>query len=408
MSLFDEAANAGNALYQQATDAVGGLADSVAGALGMQQPKRPAFEITLNGKNLTAKLSKRLISLTLTDNRGFEADQLDIVLDDSDGKLDIPPRGVTLQLKLGWAGAPLIDKGSYTVDEVEHEGAPDTLTLRARSADLRAGISTKREKSWHKTTIGELVKTVAKQNGLQPVVSPHLAKRPVEHLDQTNESDANLLTRLAHQHDAIATVKQGKLLFIKAGEAQSVTGKPFPEVVIQRKSGDRHRFAVADRNAYTAVKAIWHDVQKAKRGEVVVDANTKFERRATVTKLGRKSKRTKLTAVQKKGIEPSAGNVLTLRHVYATEHTALQGAKAAWEKIQRGVAEFSITLAEGRPEMFPELPARVSGFKPAIDAAGWVLAKVTHSLGDCGYTATLELEMKLEEYNLVSYYSPKA
>jgi phage protein D len=37
-----------------------------------------------------------------------------------------------------------------------------------------------------------------------------------------------------------------------------------------------------------------------------------------------------------------------VRHIYATEATALQGAKAAWEKLQRGVAEFSITLEHGR------------------------------------------------------------
>jgi phage protein D len=82
---------------------------------------------------------------------------------------------------------------------------------------------------------------------------------------------------------------------------------------------------VADRNAYTAVKAQWQDIQRAKRGEVIVDANTRFERRATVTKLGKKSKRTKLAAIQQKGIEPSASNVKVLRHVYASEATALQG-----------------------------------------------------------------------------------
>ena len=45
----------------------------------------PAFKIILNGKDITTRLESRLISLTLTDNRGFEADQLDIELDDADG-----------------------------------------------------------------------------------------------------------------------------------------------------------------------------------------------------------------------------------------------------------------------------------------------------------------------------------
>lgn len=387
----------GEDIYEQGTQAVGDLADTIASFTGAGQLQQPAYRLLLNGKDITTSFAGRLISLTLTDNRGFESDELEIVLDDSDGKLDLPPRGVVLEAALGWKGTALVDKGSFTVDEVEHAGAPDTLTIRARATDLRAGIATKRERSWHKTTVAKIVEAIAKANGLTPVVSDWLAKRPVDHIDQTNESDANLLTRLAQQHDAIATVKRGRLLFIKAGDAESATGKPFPLVQIARASGDRHRFAVADRNAYTAVKAYWHNLNKATKGEVIVDANTTFERRSGVTKRGKPTKRKHLTATQVKATEPSAQNFKVLRHIYATETTALQAAKAAWEKIQRGVAEFSITLDHGRPEIFPELPAKVSGFKPAIDSCAWLISKSTHSITDSGFTTAIELEMKLED-----------
>ena len=43
----------------------------------------PAFMLTLNSQDITSNFSDRLISLTMTDNRGFEADQLDIELDDT-------------------------------------------------------------------------------------------------------------------------------------------------------------------------------------------------------------------------------------------------------------------------------------------------------------------------------------
>ncbi|KNC89869.1 hypothetical protein GM30_05790 [Trabulsiella odontotermitis] len=39
--------------------------------------KIPAFSITLGGKVLT-QLDERIISLSLTDNRGFDADQVSI------------------------------------------------------------------------------------------------------------------------------------------------------------------------------------------------------------------------------------------------------------------------------------------------------------------------------------------
>ncbi|MGT9391001.1 hypothetical protein ACVWCN_15010, partial [Escherichia coli] len=55
--------------------------------------KTPAFSISIEGRDITTVLDNRLMSLTLTDNRGFEADQLDLELDDADGKIVLPRRG---------------------------------------------------------------------------------------------------------------------------------------------------------------------------------------------------------------------------------------------------------------------------------------------------------------------------
>ncbi|EFV2496307.1 phage late control D family protein, partial [Salmonella enterica] len=63
--------------------------------------KSPAFSITIEGKDVTTALDVRLMSLTLTDNRGFEADQLDLELDDADGQIVLPRRGAVIHLALG-------------------------------------------------------------------------------------------------------------------------------------------------------------------------------------------------------------------------------------------------------------------------------------------------------------------
>ncbi|EGS9112881.1 phage late control D family protein, partial [Salmonella enterica] len=162
----------------------------------------PAFMLTLNSQDITSNFSDRLISLTMTDNRGFEADQLDIELDDTDGKVELPLRGAVLTLWLGWQGSALLNKGDFTVDEIEHRGAPDTLTIRARSADFRGTLNSRREESWHDTTLGELVSTIAKRNKLTASVADSLKQIPVPHIDQSQESDAVFLTRLADRNGA--------------------------------------------------------------------------------------------------------------------------------------------------------------------------------------------------------------
>ena len=101
----------------------------------------PASMLKQDNEDITQDFSDRLISLTMTVNRGFEADQLDIELDDTDGLVELPPRGAKLTLWLGWQGSALLNKGSFTVDEIEHRGAPDTLTIRG-AALIFAGRST--------------------------------------------------------------------------------------------------------------------------------------------------------------------------------------------------------------------------------------------------------------------------
>lgn len=339
--------------------------------------RQPAFRILVDAEDITTTVRPRLESLSLTDNRGFEADTLDIVLDDTDGALALPPRGARVTVRLGWEGERTEDMGDYLVDELEHAGTPDRLTIRARSADLRGGITRKKERSWHGITLGDLVRSIAAQNGLTPIVGPQFGPLPLSHLDQTAESDANLLSRLASEHGAIATIKGQRLMFIAAGQATTASGQPLPETVITRSVGDSHRFAVADRAAYTAVRANFNDPRRAERAFVQVGEETIHG-----------------TARDQATTDPSAGNVKTLRHTYANRANAERAAKAEWHRIQRGMATFEIALAHGRADLFPELPVTVAGWKPEIDSQKWIIVRVRHEVSGSGFTTGVEMEKK--------------
>ena len=337
----------------------------------------PAFRLIVDGLDLTARIAPRLESLNLTDARGFEVDTLDVSLSDHDGALAIPRRGATVSLALGWAGEPLEDKGTYLVDEVEHTGAPDRLAIRARSADLRSSLTKKLECSYHALTLGDILRTIAGRNGLEAIIPADLAALDTAHLDQTGESDANLLTRLAREHGAIATVKAGKLLFIRPGQATTASGQPLPPVVITRSSGDAHRFLVADRASFTAVRANYHDVKLGARAFVVVGTEETIDGTEVETPT-----------------QPTAANLKELRHTYASRTNAQRAAKAELARIQRGLATFQITLAHGRADLFPEVPVTVRGFKAEIDATNWLITRATHRVDGQGFVTMLDLEMQ--------------
>ncbi|ENQ0452181.1 phage late control D family protein [Escherichia coli] len=365
----------------------------------------PAYMLTLDGADITQNFSDRLIGLTMTDNRGFEADQLDIALDDTDGLVELPPRGASLTLWLGWQGSALVNKGSFTVDEIEHRGAPDTLTIRGRSADFRGSLNSRREQSWHDTTLGVIVETIAQRNKLTASVADALKTIAIPHIDQTQESDAAFLSRLAERNGASVSVKAGKLLFLKAGSAMTASGKPIPQMTVERGDGDRHQFAIADREAYTGVTAKWLHTRDPKLQKQKVKLKRKPKEQHLRALQHPKATKTSAKAKKKKEQEAREGeymvgesdNVLELTTIYATKAQAMRAAQAKWDKIQRGVAEFSITLATGRADLFPETPVAVKGFKRVIDEQAWIISRVVHSLNGSGFTTGLELEVKVSD-----------
>ncbi|WP_336996540.1 phage late control D family protein [Leclercia sp. UBA7405] len=367
----------------------------------------PAFMLTINSKDITGNISDRLKSLTLTDNRGFEADQLDIELDDADGLVELPIRGAVLTLFLGWKGFALVGKGSFIVDEVEHRGAPDTVTVRARSADFRGSLNSRREESWHDTTLGGVVEAIAARNKLGSSVAPELANIPVPHVDQSQESDVKFLTRLAERNGGEVSVKAGKLLVLKAGRGVTASGKAIPLVTISRSDGDRHQFSIADRGAYTGVTAKWLHTKdpKPQAQKVKLRRKEKEKKNGAVAHPKAKTPAKEPEAREGEYMAGEADNVFALTTIFASKAQAMRAAQAKWDKLQRGVAEFSISLAMGRADLYPETPVRVTGFKRVIDEQSWIITKVTHSLSNGGFTTSLELEVKLSD---VDYDSEEA
>lgn len=303
----------------------------------------PAFRLTVDGNDIARMISPRLISLDLTDNRGMEADQLSISLSDHDGLLAIPPRGAVIRLWLGWTDTGLVDKGTYTVDETEHSGAPDVLSIRARSADLRKGLKAKRERSWSKTTLGDVLGEIASINGLTATLSGELDGLPIAQLDQANESDANLLTRLGEEYDAVATVKAGNLIFMPANGGKTAFGLELPHITLTRAEGDQHSFLQADRDSFDGVRAYFYDVNSAKKSEAVAGGGE---------------------------------NLKDLRHTYSDQLSALRAARSEFARIRRGSATLTYTLAKGRPELIPELTYTLQGIKPDVDDIIWYGGKV--------------------------------
>jgi phage protein D len=326
------------------------------------QPQ-PDYRITLDGRDLSRVIAPHLVNLTLSESRADEADTVELVLDDSCNTFAVPKRGALIHVAIGWTGEPLVDKHSFTVDEIEHSGAPDLLTIRARSASMTNALRERREHSWHHQTLGSIVHTIAARHALKPTIADALAPITIAHIDQTHESDMSFLTRLAKRYDAVMNIKDQHLLLMPIGSGTTASGKPLRDIVLTRASGDQHRYCIVQRESYTAVRAYWHSNGQAKRRSVLVG-------------------------------DDNSRSIKVLPEDYPSEAEARAAAQAEHARAQRSQATLSYTLAHGRAELFVEVPITLAGFKPEIDATPWLIKQVTHTIGETGFTSALELEVR--------------
>lgn len=364
-------------------------------AASQKQVRRPIYKVRVNDTDKSLDLLPRLISFDLKDNRGTEVDTLTLTLDDSDGAVPMPKRGTKLSFAMGWQTEGLVDKGIFYVQKCTAQGSPDTVTITATSLDLAEKIKEKKDKTYNDKTLGEIIQHIAKDNALEAVVNDKLAAETIKHLLQKGESDSNLLDRLAERFDAICTVKEDKLLFVLRGEAKTASGLPLPAVVIERRSGDQHSYSRDESKNFIAVKARWHDYGTGKKGEVVVDQNSAARDDKPVKKSN--SKKASPT-------EADSEKTDVIAHVYASEQSARRAARARLAKGRRSASTFSIALGHALPELMPELPVTVTGFKEEIDSAEWLIVSVNFKGDNGGLACGLELELK--EHDEVSADQP--
>ncbi|EHM42977.1 contractile injection system protein, VgrG/Pvc8 family [Hafnia alvei] len=344
---------------------------------------RPEFSVTAEGKDISKALRQCLQELTLTDNGGAtgKADELQITL--LSETLPLPSKGARLQLGLGFNGN-LVDKGWFVVSGVSSSGPPRKVVIYATAAPMNAqkqsgDVQNQKTRSWDNLTLGDIVKTVATDNGLIPKVADKLAAIAVPHLDQVSESDANLLTRLARSHNAVSKPSGGYWLFLEQGAALTASGKTLADVTIVPREVSNWTYSEGQRGSTTGKPSSGGKEKKGKIGVKYYDEDTG---------------QTKVVQTEHDG--PDLENPYTQSH----KAQADQQAKAKKTQAKRNERRMNIT-APCRPQHLPltaEARVTTQGFGQREDRS-WLIESMVYSLSAMGFSVA---------FNLATDIKPKA
>ncbi len=312
----------------------------------------PIIEVSVNGQSVSAGFYKRLISATITDAPGQNADTCELTFDDANNEIEIPQKGAKLTAKFGFEDAGTLKMGVFSIEKSSIEGGEDgeLVKLSGRSADMREDIKEPLSEHFDDTTVKAIVEELAGRHGFAAKVDDEYAGLQVDYMARANQSSADFLTRLADNSGALFSIKDGKFLFLKRGGQQSFT--------IEKNMCESWSFSVEPRPQYANAEAGWFERETGK---------THFESFSTGLK----------------------GPLKRVRTLFNSKAEAAAKAKSEGERMARSTGSGTITLA-GMPELMADMPLILVGFRPEANGE-WRAGTVTHTYDDT-YKTSVTLE----------------
>lgn len=319
------------------------------------------YRIEANGQDITKLLQENSAQITITDEAGYRSDKVTITLNDTG--IALPDSGAVLAVYAGYKNSLRL-MGRYVVDEVSLSTPPSVMTISACAAPMdKSSVSTvplqtQKSRSFPAGTISDLVQTIAKEHGLNPAVAFSLSQIKLQHIDQIDESDMNVLTRVAKEHDAIAKANGGALLFVERGEGKNTKGQQMPTVTLTPPEITSCSVTISQRAAYKKVTATYRDTAAAKDVELFAGAG-----------------------------EP----VYRLKGMYSDKKAATTAAQKQLKFFSRGKSTCSVTLPF-MPDLVAEARLNLQQFRTGIDGA-WSVTRAVHTLNTSGGVTAIEAEV---------------
>lgn len=208
---------------------------------GISEVLTPIFTLWYLKKDITSDITPYVTRVTYSDNIKNESDTIEVELDDTDGRwLDkwYPGKGDTLTLKMGYQGEKLLACGTFSIDEIEVNSPPSTVSIRGVATSVNNALRTKSNRGFENTTLAAIAGRIAKKHKLTLVGSIEAIK--IDRITQYAETDVAFLRRLASEYGYAVKIVSDHLIFSHLATLRS------QEPVKQLTPKDVARFSLRD------------------------------------------------------------------------------------------------------------------------------------------------------------------
>lgn len=313
---------------------------------------QPFIDVTINGRPVNAAFYQRLVSATIHDAPGQEADRVTFKFDDTGNEIPIPSLGAVASVRFGYRDGTAQKMGVFRIEKPVIEGGAsgEFISMSGRPVDVRTDIKEPVSEHFDDMSIGAIVEELAKRHGFDAKVSPELASIRLPYTARLNQGTDDFLTRLADRVGAIFTPKGGKFLFLTPGS--------FAPLTISKFECESWSFEIEPRPLFGKTEAGWFDRAQGQ---------TKYEAHSTGLK----------------------GPSKRLRNSFASQAEAKAAAKAEGERLSRATGSGTLDMA-GRPDIMADRPIATIDFRPEVNGL-WRCAGVDHKY-DSTYMTSVSIE----------------
>ena len=332
---------------------------------------RAVYWVSVDGNDISSTLDPLLTSITINLSAESKSDSLEIELDDSEGQIEIPRSGASIQAGIGWE-----DGGAFVQFEGKVEKPTSTggrgqgmmLTISAKSEDRRGKLKDRKQKHKDKGKFKETAEEFAKEAGLSVKVAGDLASIEREYWSMNGETFMAWGHRVARELGATFKIFNDQAVFVPRSSGQSASGKHLTPVSASYP-GNIINWSLSPVEGWPEFKKFtvrWYDREEAKWKAESAEGSSG-------------------------GSGGGAEAERSVRWSAPDKEQAKKRAESNEKDSDRERGGGSVTL-DGTPEAQPEATCSVSIGKGQIDGS-YRIESVSHSLTrSAGFTTTLELK----------------
>lgn len=187
------------------------------------------WKVIVDGKDMTSAMRPYLIDIEITDKDGSASDTCSLSFDDTDGQVELPKDGASVEVFLNG-----VSKFKGTLDSVRSSGSRGggrTLRVTAKGFDSRGKV--KQPLLFHKddATLQEFMNEAAEHAGMSSIkLDPDFGNLRRDYWSADGESFLHIGEKLAHEFGGTFKVRGDQAIIAKRGEGKATTGTTMPTI----------------------------------------------------------------------------------------------------------------------------------------------------------------------------------